>query len=345
MDNYDHHQDLPPAYCTHDSRRQPTMQQNSVRGSQSQYLTQSGGLQRPVAIPATAPSIGAPFLRAYPPDLEKAGISRERFIDFLDGLNRVAVQSPPLQVLALAGDIVGFVPLGTAQIVGAAVNVAAKVGAGVASKVTSDQYLKKANQELFGPCSLRIEMAKLDALAKIAGLPILDGAGKIRSDTQLLDPIEHEQSTATSAGQRWFRGLEPWIAHLEVDRLPEINNTDTSLLGKWHAKASERERQRGENRIAKRDSKDYNKQQKHDEKSQRRREKDLTKLDRREQQARGGKSGDKLDKRLQKIEEGRREVEEEYRERQSETIAKGPKRDEKMSRKILWLVIQNMDAA
>ncbi|KAI0150815.1 hypothetical protein GGR57DRAFT_514074 [Xylariaceae sp. FL1272] len=305
------------------------MQQNSVRGPQPQDLTQSGGLQRPIAIPATAPSIGSPFLRAYPPNLEKAGISRERFIDFLDGLNRVAVQSPPLQVLALAGDIVGFVPLGTAQIVGAAVNVAAKVGAGVAAKVTSDQYLKKANQELFGPC----------------GIPILDGTGKIRSDTQLLDPIEHEQSTATSAGQRWLRGLEPWIAYLEVDRLPEINNIDTSLLGKWRAKASERERQRSETRIAKRDSKDHDKQQKHDEKSQKRREKDLTKLDRREQQARSGKSGDKLDKRLRKIEEGRREAEEEYRERQSETVAKGPKRDEKMSRKILWLVIRNMDAA
>ena len=53
-------------------------------------------LEKVVAIPATSPKLGSPFLRAYPPALEQFGIPQDVFLDFLDGLNRVAGESQKL---------------------------------------------------------------------------------------------------------------------------------------------------------------------------------------------------------------------------------------------------------
>lgn len=84
-----------------------------------------------VAIPATGHNLGAPILRAWPPALEGRGISKVDFLNLIDRLNRVTINSPPIQVFGLAGNIVSMVPLATAHIVGSAVNASAMM-AGVA---------------------------------------------------------------------------------------------------------------------------------------------------------------------------------------------------------------------
>lgn len=64
--------------------------------------------QTPVVIPQTAPGIKNPFSRAWSPILSDHGVRREDFLQFMDHLNVCKAASPPLQLLSLAGTIVGF---------------------------------------------------------------------------------------------------------------------------------------------------------------------------------------------------------------------------------------------
>jgi hypothetical protein len=72
-------------------------------------------LRQPIAIPATAANLGSHFLRTNPTELGAFNLPPSDFLSFLDELNRLLVVSPPVEVLGLAGDIVGLVPFATAQ--------------------------------------------------------------------------------------------------------------------------------------------------------------------------------------------------------------------------------------
>ncbi|KAI0423643.1 hypothetical protein F5Y09DRAFT_326818 [Xylaria sp. FL1042] len=218
---YQYQDGPPPAYTEYTPGR-----------SQVSFATSSQHLQKPIVIPATAASLGSPFLRAYPRFLEAFQISRAEFLDVLDGLNRVAVQSPPLRALGLVGEVLGVVPLSTAQIVGLALNSAATIGKVALSKGATEVYLRKVNKEIFAPHGLKMEIAKLEAMARVNKLPILDTTGRLRDDAQLLQPLlELHEIQSMSAAQRWLRALEPWVEPLDLETLPPIN-VDTNLLGK-----------------------------------------------------------------------------------------------------------------
>ncbi len=215
-------------------------------------ITVSSRLEKPIAIPATLARYGSPFLRAYPPSLNSYSIPRETFLSFLDTLNRVAVKSPPLQVLGLAGNIVGFVPSAAAQIAGTAINVTAGVAAGVIQHGRTEIELKRANAELFGPRGLKVEIAKTEALLQLAGVPgVLDANGTLSKKSKLLLPLEGDESnnlSSVSAQQRRLHAMEPWIAELDLIPLPEIN-IPTNALSKLSVKVSERDRLKGEKKL------------------------------------------------------------------------------------------------
>ncbi|KAI1331894.1 hypothetical protein F5Y16DRAFT_359526 [Xylariaceae sp. FL0255] len=342
--------DAPPPYAEYDTQRQRTSPYDQpsnwqVPGSSlGPYPSTSRPaisgkaqhLQQLIAIPATAATLGSPFIRAYPPVLESFNISRGSFLDFLDGLNRVAVQSPPLQVLGLAGNLVGFVPLATAQIVGTAVNLAAKVGTFAASKGGTEIYLRKANKEIFGPCGLKVETAKLEAVARLAGAPILDATGSITSDAQSLDPA----AQGGNIGQNWLRALQPWIAPLDETRLAPVD-TNTNILGKLHTMASERQRAKDEKRVGRRAGKN----QKESDKAWEDLEKEMRKLGEEEDKARRKEHGRKLEKELRKIDEDRQKAERKYEEEMAKLGEDIKKKDDKQTSKLLWLVVRNIDAS
>lgn len=77
----------------------------------NEYLTVSrrGKIAHPVCLPQMAVGFDMPFARAYAPGLAGLGISQDVFIDFIDGLNTAMIASPPLQVVDLAGFVIGFV--------------------------------------------------------------------------------------------------------------------------------------------------------------------------------------------------------------------------------------------
>ena len=92
------------------------------------------------------------------------------------------------------------------------------------SKSRTDSSIKTANKDIFGPRGLKVEVAKLDALAHLAKIPILDSQGKINRQAPLFLQLEDEavpsEGQAEVELQRKIRTLRPWIEDLEVEVLP-----------------------------------------------------------------------------------------------------------------------------
>lgn len=98
------------------------------------------------------------------------------------------------------------------------------------SKSRTDSSIKQANRDIFGPRGLRVEIAKLDALAHVAQFPMLDSQGKINQQAPLFLQLQYEASMASTVTderqqqeidlQQRIRTLQPWIAELEFEVLP-----------------------------------------------------------------------------------------------------------------------------
>lgn len=305
-------------------------------------------LPKPIAIPANSAAIGSPFMRAYPPWLTSYGVDRITFLGFLDDLNRCAVASPPVQILGLAGNIVSFVPSHIAQIVGSSVNVAADLATVGISKGRVEMCLRAANSQIFVPRGLKAEVARLDAVAKIARMPILDPAtGKIDKSAPVLAPLEvpsQDGLQSISSHQRTLDALGTWIAPLDVAPLPEIKKSD-NILGKLHTAASERQRKKEEKKVLK----DRGKTRKHYERDSREAteefEKEMRKLEKEETKVRSKESAEKLQKQLARIERKREKLAREL-EKETAKVEEDKMKDDKEEkgvRKILWLLIRNID--
>ena len=343
--------DAPPVYALESEQPQPSPGlsfENSIRPHPTNTPSSSNRLLKPIAIPATTSTTGSPFLRAYPPSLSSHDISSDLFINFLDNLNRVAQQSPPLQVIGLAGNIVGFVPLATAQIVGLAVNTATTIGTVVISKGRTELFLRDANKEIFNPRGLKVEVSRIDALAKIAGIPILTPQGKVKKGVNLLEPVAMEEVYKTMSGksamtgqQRRLQSLEPYIAHLELEGLPEIEKK-SNVLSKWSAGASERNRARGEKKMTKTRLEAAEKYYEESAKHKNEYEKDMAKQDKKLEKLRAkGDDGEKM----REIEKEKRKIQDKYDEEMGK-IDKDRRKDDKEEsgmKKILWLIIVNLD--
>lgn len=308
---------------------------------------QPRALLKPIAIPATSHKLGSPFLRAYPSVLATYGISHDIFLEFLDKLNRVSVASPPVQVLGLAGSLVSLVPIHTAQIVGGAVNAAANLSTFAMSKGQTEVLLRNANETLFAPHGLKVEVARLDAVAKLTGMPILDASGKVDKNMSLLAPIvatEGCEAEPVSVQQRRIEVMVPWIQPLEVSPLPELNAPD-NIWSKLHAKASERQRGKEEKKLLKdrhKAHKDYDKDSKE---AQDELDKKTRELFKEEQKILRKEKGKKLDSELRKVEKERHKVQKEY-EKEMRSVEKDKRKDDKEEegiRKILWVVIRNLN--
>ncbi|EEA19226.1 hypothetical protein TMatcc_010219 [Talaromyces marneffei ATCC 18224] len=250
-DEIDDKEEQPPAYTTSNiaiqtnTENPPTSEptQESSKFAQSQ----SKPMKKPIAIPAVDSTFDSPFIRAYAPILKDYKLPQEVFFSFLDRLNKAISSSPPLQVLEATGGVLNAFPiLFPLHWIGSAVSGIAKLGNSGMSKSRTDNLLKDANRDIFGPRGLKIEVAKLDALAHIAKIPILDSRGEVSRQAPLLRqlcavegrpesfaaPIEGNIELAMDAQQRRLQILQPWIADLELDILPW---TSQSKLTRFNA--------------------------------------------------------------------------------------------------------------
>ncbi|CDM30889.1 hypothetical protein DTO013E5_462 [Penicillium roqueforti] len=213
--------DQPPAYIAG-----PAIQP-SRSPAQAPHQTS----HKPIAIPAITSSSDSPFIRAYAPILRNHQLPKESFLSFLDQLNKDIAASPPLQVLDATGGILKSVPiLFPLHWIGGVVSGLANMGSQGMSKSRTDSSIKQANRDIFRPRGLEVEIAKLDALAHVAKLPILDSQGKIDRQAPLFLQLQDGVSMANPGTderqqqeldlQQRISTLQPWIAELEFDILP-----------------------------------------------------------------------------------------------------------------------------
>ncbi|KAJ5458260.1 hypothetical protein N7475_009648 [Penicillium sp. IBT 31633x] len=171
------------------------------------------------------------FHPRLPPILKNRQLPKESFLGFLDQLNKDIAASPPLQVLDATGGILNSVPiLFPLHWIGSAISGLANLGSQGVSKSRTDSSIKQANRDIFAPRGLKVEIAKLDALAHIAKIPILDSQGKINRQAPLFLQFWNEAPGANAGAggrqeqefdlQQKIRTLQPWIAELEFEILP-----------------------------------------------------------------------------------------------------------------------------
>ena len=320
---------------------------NLPRPIQLSQISTSTRLTKPIAIPATTSELGSPFLRCYAPILAHYDLPRDIFLRHLDNLNRVAVANPPLQILNVSSQLVGFVPLATAQIVSAAVSTAAQVGTYGVSKGRTEMYLRELNKDVFGPRGLKVEIATLKAVAELANMPILTPDGKLDKKIPMLGELEAHELQTTSSQQRRLDVLRPWIEDLEVDGQTQLENVHVpdSRLSKVTATISERNRLKGEQKMIKERVKSQQENEKELAKVQKDFDKEMKKLEREEEKVVRKEEGKKQAKELEKISRERSKVVREYEKEQVKVGADKVKDDdeEKELRKIKWLLIRSLD--
>ncbi|KAJ5160495.1 uncharacterized protein N7482_007499 [Penicillium canariense] len=148
----------------------------------------------------------SPFIRARVPELEQQyGLSSRVMLAFVDGLNEAFMANPTFQVTNHIGDILGFVPLQTTQIVGASINLAAGLGAAGVSIVRTKQYMKKANERIFKPKGLHAQICKT---GKMLGQVGMANDTVIFAKTQYQAPVSSARANEPS-GNAITRRMEP----------------------------------------------------------------------------------------------------------------------------------------
>lgn len=289
-----------------------------------------------IAIPATTTKLGSPFLRAYPPSLGHLHISKDLFLGFIDQLNRVSVASPPVQVVGLVGNLVGMVPLATAQVVGTAVNTAATLTTVVVSKGRTEMVLRQANHEIFNPRGLKAYIAKLDALAQVAKIPILDVGGNIDSKSNILPPVQVTGGSIIGVQERRIAALGPWIAPLDIESIPPIERP-TNPLSQMHAVVSEKQRSREEEKLMKSRTKVTEDRSKDTAKARDKYDKEMRKL---RSQRKSHENFSKQARKQDKIEHKyQKKIEKLDRHRQKDD------EEEKILRRLLFLVIDDAESS
>ncbi|KAJ5573719.1 uncharacterized protein N7459_008146 [Penicillium hispanicum] len=131
----------------------------------------------------------SPFVRVRVPELEHQ-ISAHELIVFIDGLNEAFLANPALQTANNVANIGGMAPSMIVQMVSVGVNVAAGVGSAVTSKTRKKKFLAKANEELFNPRGLHVQVCKTD---KMLGYIGLEGQNNIFLRQQYKTAFENAQ--------------------------------------------------------------------------------------------------------------------------------------------------------
>jgi hypothetical protein len=165
------------------------------------------GPELPTVIPQTSPGAGNPFTRAYSPSLANANISLHTFLTFLDTLNVCLAQTPPLQILDLAGGMVGMVPHHIPAFIGGSLQATAKIANAVTSKTRVTGLMKSANAEIFGPQGLKVEILTTEKLKQKLGI---DETRRLLSNLNSAD-------VEMSVRDRRLQALIPHIAPLVFD--------------------------------------------------------------------------------------------------------------------------------
>lgn len=168
---------------------------------------------KPIAIPQICNSKGAPFVRAYAPELSDLGISEAEFIKFVDSLNEAAQGNSALGALDVTGQALRKIPI--IGILGADLAHVSKFSNAQLSKKGVTAHVAQQSEELFKPRGLEVSVC--------TGKVLKSHIGSIGDS--LLAPLDTHVTTAhqQTVWQRRMNGLSGRAADLMETTLPVAN--------------------------------------------------------------------------------------------------------------------------
>jgi hypothetical protein len=302
-------------------------------------------LESPIAIPQTTPGIGKSFLRAWAPTLQYHDMTVVDFMAFVDNLNVVSTASPPLQVLDLAGGLVGMVPHHWAKLAGLALQGSAKLGTALVSKGRTEIYMREVNETMFKPRGLKVSLASTEAIRAVFRMP---------ANRPTLAPLTAETMTISMVDRALIE-VEPYNAVLDLNVPPPTAQITT--LAKLSAKQVIAQDKKNQTKILKKrekatkkdeeqrekdEKKDEERRRKEEKKEGKRREKE--KKDKKHGKGKGRVSSDfdsdeiggMSDTRIHYDEKGIKGKKGESKEQKNED------KEEKNAGKLLWIMIEGL---
>ncbi|KAE8445893.1 hypothetical protein EG329_012672 [Mollisiaceae sp. DMI_Dod_QoI] len=272
-------------------------------------------LQSPIAIPQTAPGLGQSFLRAWAPMLQDHNITMTDFLAFVDNLNIVSTANPPLQVLNLAGGIIGMVPHHWAMIAGQVIQTSAQLGTAAVSKGRTEMYMREVNDRMFKPRGMKVSLASTEAMRAVLRIPY---------DRPILAPLTMEAMRMTTV-ERVLWELQPYNAVLDLNVPPPAEQT--TMLARLSAKQIAAQSKKNQNKILKEREKSMKKDEKRHKKDERKE---------RRKDRKHGKRRDSSD--------DENDVDEEVGMSPDQRVIQGKKgkkdKEEKKAGKLLWILIE-----
>ncbi|KAH7354669.1 hypothetical protein BKA65DRAFT_394888 [Rhexocercosporidium sp. MPI-PUGE-AT-0058] len=284
-------------------------------------------LPNPIAIPQTKPGLAEAYFRAWAPALASRDIGQVEFLAFIDNLNVVATKNPPLQIVDLAGGILGMVPHHWFAFAGMAVQATAKLGTAAVSKGRTELYMREVNKKLFEPRGLKVSIASSLATRKILKVP-----GSLPKLAPLTDDTFY-----ISTAERVLRLVAPYSAHLDFDVPPPIEQT--TIFAKLSARQVASSDKKNHKKMMKKRDKEVSKSERREKKAER--EADRKERKRERKGRKRGKDSDGSDSSHSDNEDER------HSRNSSSKIGKGDlkmkkDKEEKGAGKLLWIVIEDI---
>lgn len=184
----------------------------------------------------------SPFARARAPELEhRYGLSPADMLAFIDGLNESFMANPVLQATNTLGNIVGFIPLSTAQVVGGSINVASGLGMAATSIIRTKQYMAQANENIFRPKGLHAQICKTEKMLVRTGVRC-DGSVFAQGQYQaMIDSAGMENASRNHLARR-MEALGGGVVELEFDGLdaPVAPSNWMKKFGAYSAQRAEK---------------------------------------------------------------------------------------------------------
>ncbi|KAH8674679.1 hypothetical protein BGZ60DRAFT_557023 [Tricladium varicosporioides] len=227
-------------------------------------------LQKPILIPQISPN--GSWLRSYCSSLQSFNLPPSSFLAFLDNLNIVAAASPPLQVLNMAGEILGMVPHHWAQLAGAGLQAGSKVGTKVVSKTRIGRFMGSVQERVFQGRGLVIRIGKWEDVERALGRGLV------------IDEIEVGVGSVMEKALRIVEvmGGEPLQ---KEGLLPRSSGEEMGVMDKWSRWQVQKEKERNEKRAVKKAEKDM-KEEKRNAKREESRERKVEKKERKRERSR-----------------------------------------------------------
>jgi hypothetical protein len=212
------------------------------------------------------------------------------------------------------------------------------------SRGRTEMTLRKANEEIFKPHGLKAQVAKLEVVAYLSGMPILDAEKKVIEGSTILAPHEDVHELHTLSGQeRRLKALEPWVSPLEIQQLPEMQK-QTNPVNKLSVSLSEWQRGHGEKKLITGRKKAMDKHTADQQKASKRLEKDLGSVLKEENRIRQ-KKGQVSEADEVKNGQKRQKAVDKYEQTLKELSIKKDKNDkeERGIKKIYFLLLSNVE--